>query len=113
MPLTPEEIAFLAPTWYEYADVRTGPAWTVLHLRGIKYWDIKWLMEAYLGVDPPRIVNFATPDGATSETLEFGRQIDPLPECPWADVEAARRREAEIEPEARELRSARGKERIS
>ena len=113
MPLTPEEFAFLAPTWWEYEQLRFGPAWAVLRERGVKYWDIKWLMEAYGYVDPPRIVTVTTPDGATSEVFEIGHQIDPLPKCPWPDVEAARRRDAEIEPEVQACRSALKKEQTS
>jgi hypothetical protein len=46
MPLTPGEVAFLGSVLAEYADLRDGPAWTVLRERGIKYTDLVWLMEA-------------------------------------------------------------------
>jgi hypothetical protein len=46
MPLTPEEVAFLGPVLAEYADLRVGPAWTVLRERGVRYTDLVWLMEA-------------------------------------------------------------------
>lgn len=110
MPLTPQEIAFLGPTVAEYADLRDGPAWGLLRERGIRYTDIVWLMEAYRVVDPPRLATVVTPDGRTREVLTFGREVDPLPECPWHDAEAARRRNDQLQAEVRAFRSARRKD---
>lgn len=113
MPLTPEEIAFLAPTVAEYAEVRNGPAWTVLNERKIGYRSLTWLMEAYNCVAPPRLVSQSAADGAITETLQFGQPSDNVPECPWVDNEAARRRNQEVELEVLAFREARKKERTS
>jgi hypothetical protein len=110
MPLTPEEVACLGPVLAEYADLRDGPGWTVLRERGIKYTDLVWLMEAYQLVDPPRLVTTVTPEGRTVEVLAFGREADPLPDCPWPDAGAARQRNGQLEAEVRAWRSARLKE---
>ena len=101
MPLTPEEIAFLGPTVAEYSDLQFGPAWQCLLHRGIGSEDLVWLMEAYKFVDPPGIETVVDPDGVTSEVFRLGRHQKPLPPCPWADSEAARKRNREIEPEVR------------
>jgi hypothetical protein len=105
MPLTPQEIAFLGPVMAESAEVRIGPAWTLLRQRGIKYSDVIWLLEAYKFVDPPRLSTHFTADGTEMEVLEFGREIHPIPECPWPDVFSVRQREQQLEIEVRELRS--------
>jgi hypothetical protein len=110
MPLTPEEVAFLGPVVAEYADLRVGPAWTLLRERGIAYTDLVWLMEAYQLVDPPRLVTVVIPDGRTGEVLAFGREPDPLPECPWPDADAARWRNGQLEAEVQAFRSAHRKE---
>lgn len=111
MPLTPEEVAFLGPVLAEYADLRDGPAWAVLRERGIGYTDLVWLMEAYQLVDPPRLATVVTPERRTGEVLAFGREADPLPECPWPDAGVARRRSGQLEAEVRAFRLARRKER--
>ena len=113
MPLTPEEIAFLAPAVAEYTEVRTGPAWTILNERKIEYQSVTWLMEAYNCVDPPRLVSHSAADGTITETLQFGHPNDIVPDCPWVDNEAASRRNQEIEPEVHAFREARKKERTS
>ncbi len=81
----------------------------------MKHSDILWLMEAYQIVDPPRLTPAFTPDGHTTEILEFGRPADPLPPCPWPDAETARRRNARIEAEvqASPLGVARGAARMN
>ncbi len=104
MPLTPFEIAFLGPTLAEYSDLQHGPAWQALRDRGIRHYDLVWLMEAYKYVDPPGIETVLGPGGVTSEVFRLGRHRDPVPPCPWADVEAARTRNREIEAEVREQR---------
>ena len=104
MPLTPEEIAFLGPTLAEYSDLQRGPAWLVLHDRGIRSDDLVWLMEAYKFVDPPGIETVVDTDGVTSEVFRLGRHRESLPPCPWADADAARKRNREIEPEVRKQR---------
>ena len=104
MPLTPEEIAFLGPTLAEYSDLQRGPAWLVLHERGIRSNDLAWLMEAYKFVDPPRLDMDVTTDGASVEVLRMGRQIEPIPACPWNSAEVARSRNREIEAEVRKQR---------
>jgi hypothetical protein len=113
MPLTPKEIAFLAPTVAEYTEVRTGPAWTVLNERKIGYQSVIWLMEAYNCVDPPRLDSSSAAGGSITETLRFGQASDIVPECPWVDNEAASRRNREVEPEVQAFREARRKERTS
>lgn len=97
MPLTPDEIAFLGPTVAEYADIRTGPAWTRLNELGINYRDIVWLMEAQNFIHPPRLELAIVPGGKISEVLKFGFEMTPVPGCPWPDVETARSRNAQIE----------------
>jgi hypothetical protein len=63
-----------------------------------------------LVVDPPRLVAIVTPEGP-GEILEFGREADPLPECPWPDAGVARRRSGQLEAGVRAFRLARRKER--
>ena len=104
MPLTPEEIAFLGPTLAEYSDLQRGPVWQVLHERGIYSNDLAWLMEAYKFVDPPRLDMDVTTDGAFVEVFRMGRQIEPIPACPWSSAEVARSRNREIEAEVRKQR---------
>ena len=106
MPLTPDEVAFLGPVVAEYADLRDRPAWAALRDRGIRYTALVWLMEAYQVIDPPRLTTVDTPEGPC-EVLAFGRPADPLPECPWPDAGAARRRNDQLEAEVRAFRSAR------
>lgn len=101
MPLTPEEVTFLGPTLAEYSDLRCGPAWQSLWDRGICSDDLVWLMEAYKFVDPPGIETVVDPDGVPSEVFRLGRPQEILPPCPWADADAARKRNREIEPEVR------------
>ena len=104
MPLTPNEIAFLGPILAEYSELQFGPVWQVLHERGIHSDDIAWFLEAYKFVDPPRLEMVVTTDGASVEVLRMGRQIEPIPPCPWADAKAARKRNREIEAEVRKQR---------
>jgi len=111
MPLTPEEIAFLGPTVAEYADVRTGPAWTNLNERKISYQSLIWLMEAYQCIDPPRLVTTRPTNGTITEVLQFGRPSETPLDCPWLDNEAASKRNTEIEPEVLAFREAHRKER--
>lgn len=113
MPLTPDEIAFLAPAVAEYADVRTGPAWTILNDRRISYQSVIWLMEAYQCIDPPRIVTTRSSDGTLIETLQFGRPSETAPTCPWADNETASKRNEEIKPEVLAFRETLRKERTT
>ena len=105
MPLTQSEIAFLGQWMAEYVDIRTGPAWSALREHGIRYTDIIWLMEAYQIVDPPRLVRIVTDEGESVEVLQFGRETNSLPECPWADAGAARWRNDELEVEVQAFRS--------
>jgi len=104
MPLTSEEIAFLGPTLAEYSDLQLGPAWQCLRHRGIGSDDLVWLMEAYKFVDPPGIETVVDPDGVTSDVFRLGRHQETLPPCPWADVEAARKRNRELEADVRKRR---------
>ena len=104
MPLTPEEVAFLGPTLAEYSDLQRGPAWLELQDRGVRSDDLAWLLEAYKFVDPPGIETVVDPDGVTSEVFRLGRHQKPLPPCPWAEAEAARKRNRDIEAEVRKQR---------
>ncbi len=106
MPLTTEEVAFLGPTLAEYSDLQLGPAWQCLRDRGICSDDLVWLMEAYKFVDPPEIETVVDPNGVTSEVFRLGHHHEPLPPCPWADVEAARKRNRELEAEVRKQRES-------
>ena len=106
MPLTPEEIAFLRPTLAEYSDLQHGPAWQVLQDLEIRSCDLVWLMEAYKFVDPPGIETVVDPNGVTSDVFRLGRHHESLPPCPWADVEAARKRNHEMEAEVRKRRES-------
>lgn len=106
MPLTPEEIAFLGPALAEYSEPQFGPAWQALQDRGIHPDDLVWLMEAYKFVEPPGIETVVDPDGVTSDVFRLGRHRETLPPCPWADAEAARKRNREIEPEVRKQRES-------
>ena len=104
MPLTPNEIAFLGPMLAEYSELQFGPVWQVLHKRGIRSDDLAWLLEAYKFVDPPRLEMDVTTDGASVEVLRMGRQIEPIPACPWSGAKVARSRNREIEAEVRKQR---------
>lgn len=106
MPLTPNEIAFLGPMLAEYSDLLRGPAWLELHDRGIRSGDLVWLLEAYKFVDPPRLEMDVTTEGASVEVLRMGRQIEPVPACPWSGAEVARSRNREIEAEVRKQRES-------
>lgn len=66
--------------------------------------------ELYQLVDPPRLATVVTPEGRTAEVLAFGREADPLPDCPWPDAGTARQRNDQLEAEVRAFRSARRKE---
>jgi len=99
MPLTPEVSAFLGPTVAEYSDIQRGPASLVLQDRGIRFDDLVWLMEAYKFVDPPGIETVVDPHGVTSDVFRLGRHKETLPPIPWADAEAARKRNRELEAE--------------
>jgi hypothetical protein len=101
MPLTPEEITFLGPTLAEYSDLQFGSAWQSLRNRGIGSDDLVWLMEAYKFVDPPGIETVVEPDGVSSDVFRLGRHQKTLPPIPWADAEATRKRNRELEAEVR------------
>jgi len=111
MPLTAKEFAFLGPALAEYTEVSTGLAWNVLNERKIHYSSLIWLMEARKCQEPPRLIAGVAPDGTPTETLEFARRNETIPECPWPDNESASRRNKEIEPEVQAFREAQRKER--
>jgi hypothetical protein len=86
MLLTDHERAFLAAFIHEATtDPFTGPATKELHRRDIYYTDLPHLMSAYYRENPPDQEGFG------------GKRSPTPPPCPWADREAAVRRDREME----------------
>ena len=69
-----------------------------------------WLMTAYHIADPPHTVPIVTEDGSPGESFVIGRDVSPLPPCPWADAEVTRQRNALIEVEVEAFRAAHRKD---
>ena len=87
MPLTEHEKEFLDAYLYENSMAPfTGPATQALRARGI----LLWLQTAYGREHPP------TFDGTQ---VYYGRPMPDPPAPPWADLETACRRDAQLRQE--------------
>lgn len=102
MPLTKPEIDFLDNFFHEYMMVTIGPAREALAAFQFRnQFDYCWLFEAY--------VNLRKAEG-DDEAAIFGRPHATLPELPWRDAQAVRRRNMELEPEIMAARTKQGKQ---
>ena len=91
MPLTEYEKEFLDAYLYENSMAPfTGPATRALRARGILHWHLLWLQTAYGREHPP------TFDGTQ---VYYGRPMSDPPAPPWADLETACRRDAQLRQE--------------
>jgi hypothetical protein len=95
MPLTQAESDFLAAFIDEYMAIEIGPAGRKLRDRGIFGADLLQLLDAYSRVHPPRLEEKAV-DGQLVEVLVYGQPSQHLPKPPWADRQAALRRNADL-----------------
>jgi hypothetical protein len=88
MLLTNREREFLATFIHETTtDPFKGPATEELHRRDIYYTDVSHLLAAYYRENSGQQDGFG------------GKSADTLPPCPWKDLEAAVRRDREVEAE--------------
>jgi hypothetical protein len=91
MPLTEHEKEFLDAYLSENSMAPfTGPATHALRARGILHGHILWLQTAY-GREHP-----LTFDGTQ---IYYGQPISDPPAPPWADLETASRRDAQLRQE--------------
>src|SRR5438552_989498 len=88
MLLTDHERAFLAAFIHEATtDPFKGPATDELHRRDIYYNDLLHLLAAFYRETPTDQEGFG------------GKTLAALPVCPWRDLEAAARRDHQVELE--------------
>ena len=88
MFLTDRERDFLAAFVHEATtDPFKGPATEELHRRDIYYTDLTHLLAAYYRESPGDQEGFG------------GKHFSTLPPCPWADRDAATRRDRQVEME--------------
>lgn len=99
MPLTPDEIEFLAAYLYEYMRLECGPAQRKFQARGLKYTDVMNLLTAYEREHPPRLETHLDQEGRAVDELIWGNRMIEPPDPPWANAVVARQRNAEIRAE--------------
>lgn len=95
MPLTEAETDFLAAFIDEYMAIEIGTVGRKLRERGIFGAELLHLLDAFSRAHPPRLEQKEV-NGQLAEVLIYGQFSLEPPEVPWADREAALRRNAEM-----------------